>query len=302
MGWVALIGGTLVAALALHYLYMRSCGEKRTSPVTRRGNHGSDTCQLEASKEIYDGKTSLSFATTSTPSFEVSAATLSLNSEQSPSTTSPSMDLHSKSGPALQSKGSMPPPLRSLSPPRLKPPTMSAPPRPSSGFVKPPPSAAASLRVPQTKVLSNASLAPSTLGVPKKKSSKQVMLKPGYSPLDWAMLTNDPKSNLRGKDAPDNMIKITPSQLKKQTGRKGKDAWTSYQGKVYNITAYLPFHPGGEPEIMKGAGRDSHKLFMENHPWVNWDGMLAECLVGMLVSESDAVQDSGTSGGLDEMD
>ena len=85
--------------------------------------------------------------------------------------------------------------------------------------------------------------------------------------------------------------------LKSQTGRKGKDAWTVYQGKVYNITPYLQFHPGGEAEIMKGAGRDSAKLFMEVHPWVNWDGMLSECLVGVLVAEDDERANK-----LDEMD
>lgn len=75
--------------------------------------------------------------------------------------------------------------------------------------------------------------------------------------------------------------------LKAHNGRKGMDAWTSYKGKVYNITPYIPFHPGGRGEIMRGAGRDSGKLFMEVHPWVNWDAMLGECLVGILVSEND---------------
>jgi cytochrome b involved in lipid metabolism len=74
------------------------------------------------------------------------------------------------------------------------------------------------------------------------------------------------------------------------TGRKGKPAWSSYQGKVYNITPYLPFHPGGEPELMKAAGRDGGNLFMEVHPWVNWEGMMGQsCVVGILVSESEAV-------------
>ena len=75
--------------------------------------------------------------------------------------------------------------------------------------------------------------------------------------------------------------------LKAQNGRKGMDAWTSYQGKVYNITPYLPFHPGGRGELLRGAGKDSGKLFFEIHPWVNWDAILGECLVGILVSEND---------------
>ena len=59
-------------------------------------------------------------------------------------------------------------------------------------------------------------------------------------------------------------------------------------GKVYNITAYIPFHPGGEKELLRGAGKDGTKLFGATHPWVNVEGMLGECLVGILVSEEEA--------------
>lgn len=136
---------------------------------------------------------------------------------------------------------------------------------------------------------------------PPKKVSKQVTLEPGHSPLDWAALTADPSNELKGKDAPPNsMIRVTPSQLKAQNGRKGKDAWTVYQGKVYNITPYVPFHPGGKGELLRGAGKDSAKLFMEVHPWVNWDGMLAECCVGILVGEEEARESLENT--LDEMD
>ncbi len=129
--------------------------------------------------------------------------------------------------------------------------------------------------------------------VPKARG--KVQLAPGHSPMDWSALTRS--SNLSGVSS---FQRVTPSMLKTKTGRKGKPAWTSWQGKVYNITPYLPFHPGGEAELMRAAGRDGTQLFMEVHPWVNWDGMLSECLVGILVSEDEAV--SGNSGSLDEMD
>ncbi|KAK5943046.1 hypothetical protein PMZ80_004051 [Knufia obscura] len=225
------------------------------------------------------------------------------------------------------------PPSRARSPPRLKPATASLapPPRPGqalgglpkpTGFsssLAPPPSAASSLRVPQQKVLANTktqpSLAPSTsTQAPSKRSSKKIKLAPGHSPLDWAALTRSTSpsapSKLRGNDAtghlgPHRLGRITPSQLRYQNGRKGKDAWTVYQGKVYNISAYLDFHPGGRDELMKGAGRSSDTLFAEVHPWVNWDGMLQNCMIGLLVSEDDAGavgREQAQSNELDDMD
>lgn len=44
---------------------------------------------------------------------------------------------------------------------------------------------------------------------------------------------------------------------------KKEDAWTAINGKVYNITPYFPYHPGGEKELMRVAGRDGTKLFCE---------------------------------------
>lgn len=213
------------------------------------------------------------------------------------------VDNHYSTVPSISRPPPPPPPTltRPSSPPRLKPPSfgsMLAPPRPG-GSLRPPPSSAASLRVPPTKVLQNASMAPtSSIMPPGKQVSRKVVLEPGHSPLDWAALTSKPDSKLRGINVPDNLVRVTPAQLREQNGRRGRDAWTVYQGKVYNITPYVPFHPGGKGEILRGAGKDSVQLFMEVHPWVNWDGMLSECLVGILVGEDEADK----SGSLDDMD
>ena len=32
-------------------------------------------------------------------------------------------------------------------------------------------------------------------------------------------------------------------------------------GKVFDLTKYLPHHPGGEPKLLKGAGIDATSLF-----------------------------------------
>ncbi|OJD14375.1 hypothetical protein AJ78_05280 [Emergomyces pasteurianus Ep9510] len=174
------------------------------------------------------------------------------------------------------------------------------PPRPSLTVpLRPPPSAASSLRAPSPRGLTSSTLAPIHVQG-KLQPSRQVTLEPGHSPLDWAALTSNPNNKLRGENLPPTLIRVTPSMLKAHNGRKGRDAWTSYLGKVYNISPYLPFHPGGKGELLRGAGKNSEKLFAEVHPWVNWDGMLAECMVGLLVSEGYNV--GGSDGDLEEMD
>lgn len=51
------------------------------------------------------------------------------------------------------------------------------------------------------------------------------------------------------------------------------DAWAVFMGKVYNITPYLHYHPGGADIMIKAAGRDCTALFNKHHPWVNLEGL-----------------------------
>ncbi|CAN0457521.1 unnamed protein product, partial [Laminaria digitata] len=55
--------------------------------------------------------------------------------------------------------------------------------------------------------------------------------------------------------------------------------------QVYNLTPFLHYHPGGVPEIMKGAGRDCTALFDKYHPWVNFDTLVGNLYIGPLVTE-----------------
>ncbi|KAF9297928.1 hypothetical protein BGZ88_008522 [Linnemannia elongata] len=114
---------------------------------------------------------------------------------------------------------------------------------------------------------------------PKSKRRIKFALAPGHSPLDWARLTTSGK-DLRGVDS---FGRYTLEDVKEH--KSYDDAWTVLNGKVYNMTAYLPFHPGGEKEIMRCAGRDGTRLFNLTHKWVNYEYMLKECQVGFLVSD-----------------
>ncbi|KAF2834317.1 hypothetical protein M501DRAFT_944433 [Patellaria atrata CBS 101060] len=163
----------------------------------------------------------------------------------------------------------------------------------------------ASLRVPasssglQVQASRSNSLAPQG-AVPSQVLNLRgkVTLTPGHSPLDWANLQRSGK-NMSGVTS---FMRVTPSMLKQHNGRKGRPAWSSWQGKVYNITPYLPYHPGGEGELRRAAGKNGEKLFMEVHPWVNWENMLGECLVGIMVGEHENRSVTAMESKLDEMD
>ncbi|TAQ91100.1 hypothetical protein B7494_g513 [Chlorociboria aeruginascens] len=149
-------------------------------------------------------------------------------------------------------------------------------------------------RSPTSNSSSSLSLPPTHSSKPAKPRQK-VELTPGHSPLDWARLTSSPDANLRGVPASTPYLRVPPSLLRQYMGRKGNDAWTVLGGKVYNITPYMAYHPGGAPELMKAAGRDGTRLFGEIHPWVNYEGMLEGCLIGLAVEE-------GITNTLEEMD
>ncbi|XP_072945227.1 cytochrome b5 reductase 4 isoform X2 [Epargyreus clarus] len=102
-------------------------------------------------------------------------------------------------------------------------------------------------------------------------------LQPGHSLMDWIRLGNSGKdlTGVGGRIRP-----ISPAEL--ATHNTQKDAWLAIRGRVYNITHYLPYHPGGPEELMRGAGIDATELFDKIHPWVNYDSLLAKCLVGPL--------------------
>lgn len=117
-----------------------------------------------------------------------------------------------------------------------------------------------------------------TLGsVPKNVVRNKVALKPGRSLIDWMRLGKSGKdlTGVNGK-----ISEITSAQL--SSHNKETDAWIALNGKVYNVTPYMEFHPGGIPEMMRGVGKDGTKLFEEVHKWVNYESMLAKCFVGTL--------------------
>ncbi|XP_065838419.1 cytochrome b5 reductase 4-like isoform X2 [Oscarella lobularis] len=143
----------------------------------------------------------------------------------------------------------------------------------------PPPSSSSSsssgLLSPATSISSNATGSGRT----------KVALKPGHSLMDWIRLGKSSGTDLTGVGGPGHFGQVTEAELAKH--QRENDVWIAIRGRVYNITRYLDFHPGGVPEIMRGAGRDGTNLFTEIHKWVNVESMLATCYVGPLVIDTE---------------
>ncbi|KAK0528039.1 hypothetical protein OC834_003809 [Tilletia horrida] len=162
---------------------------------------------------------------------------------------------------------------------------------PSSFLVPPPPPAGGSLKPSVGSALRihpapGASSVPPSLApgqaraeMPTSKRRTKVALAPGCSALDWARLKAT--EDLRGGVT--SLLRVTPSELKKH--KSPEDCWSAFNNKVYNLTPYLRFHPGGEKELLRVAGRDGTRLFMLTHSWVNIDAILDGTLVGVLVKE-----------------
>jgi len=65
------------------------------------------------------------------------------------------------------------------------------------------------------------------------------------------------------------------------------DCWVALGGKVYNMTSFLPDHPGGPQIIIKNAGKDVTRLFEATHPAGTLEKYLPkECYLGDLDASS----------------
>lgn len=125
---------------------------------------------------------------------------------------------------------------------------------------------------------SSTSAAAASTERPKKPvPRKKIPFEKGYSQQDWLRLTRS-REDLTGFGGRPLGRKIKMEEVRKH--KTIDDAWMILNGKVYNVTRYVKFHPGGVEYLMQGAGRDATKLFNKYHKWVNVDFMLQKCFLG----------------------
>jgi cytochrome b involved in lipid metabolism len=106
---------------------------------------------------------------------------------------------------------------------------------------------------------------------------RKIALQPGHSPMDWANLKDS------GKIKQVVLKRYTLEEIK--VHNKRSDCWLAYNGKIYDVTEYINFHPGGSGQLMRGAGKDASELIKSYHSWVNIEIILDKCFVGYLVKE-----------------
>lgn len=125
----------------------------------------------------------------------------------------------------------------------------------------------------------SASQEPKTV-VKKPVPRAKVPFEKGHSQMDWLKLTRT-HPDLAGLKGQSNKRLISLKEVKLHKTEEDS-MWTVLNGRVYNITPYMKFHPGGVDFLMKAVGKDCTALFNKYHAWVNADFLLEKCLVGIL--------------------
>ncbi|GAB2300157.1 hypothetical protein Dimus_034197 [Dionaea muscipula] len=117
------------------------------------------------------------------------------------------------------------------------------------------------------------------IAVRKPKARAKVPFEKGYSQMDWLKLTRT-HPDLAGLKGQSNRRLISMNEVKQHQAEGSM--WTVLKGRVYNISPYMKFHPGGVDMLMKAVGKDCTLLFNKYHAWVNAEFLLEKCLVGIL--------------------
>jgi cytochrome-b5 reductase len=114
--------------------------------------------------------------------------------------------------------------------------------------------------------------------------------------MDWMKLSNRLGRKLAGVRFKLTGNRYTTEEVAAHDGKVGGeegagsrgDMWTTIRGKVFNLSPYLPFHPGGARILASVAGKDGTLLFDQHHPYVQLDPMMTHCVVGMLAPAGSA--------------
>ena len=95
---------------------------------------------------------------------------------------------------------------------------------------------------------------------------RKVALAPGHSHLDWMRLT----ASLPRYQGP-----TQHTRAEVATHRRKGDAWTVIRGRVYDVSRYIDYHPGGAAMLLSGAGKV--RLTWSSLVPAHWGGVVGQC-------------------------
>ena len=140
--------------------------------------------------------------------------------------------------------------------------------------------------------------APSSAGTHAPSSSSgaqphapRIVVRPGYSQMDWLRrATRERVDGGAPSDAPVDVKRVIDAgELARHNTRD--DCWIGLRGKVYNLTPYVAYHPGGEAVLEEAFGTDATALFDKYHKYVNGEYIMRATRVGVMpghVDDSDS--------------
>ena len=89
---------------------------------------------------------------------------------------------------------------------------------------------------------------------------QKVALTPRHSPMDWANLQRQAPTLVTSAAALEaGFQRYTLADLKKHN--REEDCWIGLSGRVYDVTRFLAYHPGGKKIVMSVAGKDATQKF-----------------------------------------
>jgi cytochrome b involved in lipid metabolism len=89
-----------------------------------------------------------------------------------------------------------------------------------------------------------------------------------FGMADWSRLLASTNDLAQRKGRP--LRKIRWDEIRQHASVH--DGWIVLKQKVYNISPYMVYHPGGESILKAVLGKDATALFDRYHRWVNEDG------------------------------
>jgi cytochrome-b5 reductase len=75
-------------------------------------------------------------------------------------------------------------------------------------------------------------------------------------------------------------VVVSTTELAKHNN--AQDCWLAIEGKVYNVTSFIPGHPGGEA-IVRGCGQDATAMFNQRPDGSSHSSRARDLLPSMVV-------------------